>query len=296
MKIEVKKIDALRRELRFEIPKERVLKQMEEVYAEIGKVAKVKGFRPGKVPRSVLEAEHADLAREETLKKLIPEVYQEGIQKEKITPMDMPDIENVEFKDGSITFTAKIDIKPEIKIKNYKGIKVVKKNSLVTEEEINKAMEYFKKGQGQNKEIVVDDQLARGLGYPDLVSFKQALAKQMEIDKDRQSRIEIENQIVEALMKEVKVSVPQNVINKHLQHRLQEAKQRLKERGLSEGEIKKKEEELNQNLEKQVERDIKIYLIFEEIAELEEIKINEGESLSHKVLEFLLRHADWQTG
>ena len=97
MKVEVKKIDATKRELRFEIPQERVSKKLEEVYEDIGKVAKIKGYRPGKAPRSVVETHHGSLAREETLKKIIPEVYREGIEQEKIEPLDLPEIMETGF-------------------------------------------------------------------------------------------------------------------------------------------------------------------------------------------------------
>ena len=193
MKVEVKKVDALRRELKFVIPKDRVSKKLNEVYEEISKVAKIKGFRPGKAPRQMVEQHHSQLAHEEVLKKIIPEVYQEGLQKEKIEPIDMPEIEDVNFKDGMITFTAKLDIKPEVNIgtSDYKGIKVQRKSSQVTEDEINKTLEIFKKGQG-DKEVVLDDAFARGLGYPSLEEFKKTLTRQMEMDKDQQNRPEVE--------------------------------------------------------------------------------------------------------
>src|SRR5882672_9130881 len=79
MKVEVKKVDALKRELKFELPREQVAKAMEGVYTEIGKHAKIKGFRPGKVPRHILVNSHGKMAQEEAIKKLIPEAYQEGV-------------------------------------------------------------------------------------------------------------------------------------------------------------------------------------------------------------------------
>jgi len=51
MKVDVKKVNELRRELKFEIPKDRVSTKLDQVYREIGKSAKIKGFRPGKAPR-----------------------------------------------------------------------------------------------------------------------------------------------------------------------------------------------------------------------------------------------------
>jgi len=294
MKIEIKKVDTLKRELHFEIPKDRVRQKMDEVYQEIGRVAKIRGYRPGKAPRHVLEAHHGRWAEEETIKKLIPEAYQEGLQKENIIPIDLPEIEDVNFKDGVITFTAKLDIKPEIKLANYKGIKVERKSSQVTDEEVNKTLEFFKKGQGGDKEVTLDDNFARGFGYPSFEDFKKFLVRQMEMDKDRQNRIDVENQIVEALLKQAQFSVPSSLVKRQLERRLQEAKKHLQSHGSTEEEIAKKEEQMRKELEPIVERDIKAYLILEKIVELEGIQINENENMPAKVMEFLLKEAKWE--
>lgn len=293
MKLEVKKIDATKRELRFEIPKDRVTKKLDEVYNDIGKVAKVKGYRPGKAPRNVIESEHGQLAQEETIKKLIPEVYQEGIEKEKITPMDLPEIHDVSFKDGIISFTAKLDIRPEVKIKNYKGIKVQRKSSQVTDEELNKTLDFFKKGQGE-KEVTLDDAFARGLGYPNLEDFKSFLRRQMEMDKDRQNRMDVENQVIEQILKESTLVVPQSIVNKQLEVRLRENLKHLRSHGAKEEELKKKEEDMRKELKPIAEKDVKVFLILEKIAELENIKVPEGESMPNKVIEMLLKDANWE--
>ncbi len=294
MKITVKKVDALKRELRFEVSKERVAKKLNEVYDEISKVAKVRGFRPGKAPRRVVEQEHSALAQEEAIKKLIPEVYREGLEKENLAPIDLPEIQDVELKDGIITFTATIDIKPEIKIKNYKGIPVKRKSSKVTDEDLNKTLDYFKKSLGDNKEAVIDDAFAKSLGYPSLEAFKQSLSRQLEIDKDRQNRVDIENQIVNALLKEAKLIVPQTLVKRQMEHRLAEIKERLKAQGMSDEDINKKEEELRKNLKEPVERDVKVFLIMDQIAQQEGITVTEGESMPAKVMSFLLKEAQWE--
>ncbi|MCK5580536.1 MAG: hypothetical protein KAJ18_04605 [Candidatus Omnitrophica bacterium] len=296
MKVAVKKIDALKRELKFEVPKDRVVQKMEEVYKELGKVAKVRGFRKGKVPRSVLEAEHGALAKEETIKKIIPEVYQEGIEQESLLPLDLPEIQDVDFKDGAITFTAHIDIKPDVKINKYKGVTVKRKDSQVTDEEVQKTLDYFKKSQGADKDVEIDDAFAHGLGYPSLDAFKQSLVRQMEIDKDRQNRADIEDQIVNALLKESKLSVPQGLVKKQLEHRVADTKNRLQSQGVPEEDIKKREEEIRKDLQKTVEKDVKVYLVFDKIAELENITVGQGENLPAKVMEFLMKEAEWKEG
>lgn len=293
MKVTVKKLDAIRREMRFEVPRERVSQTLNEVFDSISKVAKVKGFRPGKVPRNVLENEHSALAQEETIKKLIPEVYREALKQENISPLDLPEISDVELKDGIMTFTATLDIKPEVKVRDYKGIQVKRKSNKVTDDEINKTLDFFRQSQGQGKEVVVDDSFARGLGYPDLAAFKQSLTGQLEIDKDRQNRLDVENQIVNALLKETKVAVPQSLVNKQVEHRLAEARERMKSQKMSEEDSAKKEEELRKNLKGPVEKDVKVYLIMDKIAQEEGITVQEGESMPAKVMSFLLKEAQW---
>lgn len=303
MKVEVKKIDTTKRELKLEIPRERVTAALEEVYKDIAKYAKVKGFRPGKVPRQVLEAEHGKFAQEEVIKKLVPETYGEAIKQENIAPVDLPEIHDVALKDGILTFIAKLDIRPEIKIKDYKGIKVKRKSSQVTDEELNKTLDFFKKGQalhrdgtgqGQDKEVTIDDAFAHGLGYPDLEEFKNVLKRQLELDKDRHNRADIENQIIEDLLKKTKFSVPESLIKKHFDRRLNDWKQRLKEQGMKEEEINKHEAEVSKNLKESAQKDVQVYLILDKIAEEEKMEIKENENLPAKVIEFLLKEAQWE--
>lgn len=294
MKVEVKKVDATKRELKFMVPRERVVKKLEEVYAEIGKEAEVKGFRPGKAPRNVIEQRFGKIAQDEMIKKLIPEVYQEAIAQEKIAPIDLPEISDIAYKDGAVSFTATLEIKPEINVKNYKGIKIQKKNSQVADEELEKTIEFFKKGQGQGKEVPIDDAFAKSLGYSGLGDFKSSLRRQLEIDKDRQNRMDVENQVIEHLLKHTDINVPESAVKRQLEHLVEDTKQRLRQQGIKEEDITKRDSEMRVELKKSAERDIKIFFILDKIAELENINVEKEENLFHKIIGFLLKEANWE--
>jgi FKBP-type peptidyl-prolyl cis-trans isomerase (trigger factor) len=294
MKVEVKKVDALKREMKFEIPREKVTEAMDTVYNEIGKHAKIKGFRPGKVPRHILVTSHGQLAKDETIKKIIPQAYHDGVSQHQLNPIDLPEITEVDLKDGVLTFTATLDIRPEVEVSKYKGISVERKKNEVTEEEVLKTLDFFKKGRG-DQEVTIDDAFAKGMGFPSLEEFKTALKRQLESDKDRNNRMDVENQIVEELIKNAKLVVPQSLVKRQLHHRLNDALKRLKAQGLSEEDLKKKGEELAVQLQPAVESEVKIYLILEEIAKLENITSSDpNESLPGKVMEFLLKEAAWK--
>ncbi len=294
MKLAVKKLDASRWELKFEIPRERVSEKFDKIYEELGKVVKVKGFRQGKVPRHILETQHSKLAKEEVIKELIPEVYQEGLEKEKIKPIDLPEILDVNINEGKVTFTAKLDVKPEVKVNDYKKIKVKRKSSTVTPEELNKTLEFFKKGQGEGKEVTIDDAFAHGLGFPSLEEFTKSLSRQLEIDKDRHNRMDVENQVAEHLLKKAKLTAPASLVKKQLERRLEDIRRRLASQGMSPEDIKKKEDEIRPQLGESVEKDVRIYLILDKIAEQENIPVKGDENLAVKVMEFLLKEAEWE--
>jgi FKBP-type peptidyl-prolyl cis-trans isomerase (trigger factor) len=294
MKVEVKKVDALKREMKFEVPREKVTEAMDAVYNEIGKHAKVKGFRPGKVPRHILATSHGQLAKDETIKKIIPQAYHDGVSQHQLNPIDLPEITEVDLKDGVLTFTATLDIRPEVEVSNYKGINVERKKSEVTEEEVQKTLEFFKKGR-TDQEVTIDDNFAKGMGFPSLEEFKKALKHQLESDKDRNNRMDVENQIVEELIKNAKLIVPQSLVKRQLHHRLNDALKRFKAQGLSDEELKKKGEELHTQMQPAVENEVKIYLILEQIAKLENITTTDpNDSLPGKVMEFLLKEATWK--
>ena len=294
MKVEVKKVDATRRELKFEVPKERVSQRMEEIYSEIAKVAKIRGFRPGKAPRHVVEQEHGKVAQEKMMERLIPEVYQEAIKQESLSPVDFPDIRDVQFKEGKLFFTASLDIQPEFTVKDYKGIKVQKKATQVTDDEISKTLDFFKTAQGKDKEAKIDDEFAKGLGYASLEELKTSFKRQMELEKDRQNRADVENQVVDFLVKNTKLTVPKTTIERHLERLAQDARRRLERQNVKAEEMEKRVEEFMKNMRPNAERDVKAYFILEKIAAQEEMKLQEGENIFQKVIGFLLKEAQWE--
>lgn len=291
MKVDVKKVNEVARELTFEVPKETVTPKFDEVYKDLAKKVTVKGFRKGKVPRNILESQHKERAEEEVIRKVVGEAYEKALEDENIQPIDMPEIHDVSLKEGVVRFTAKLEIKPEIKLKEYKGLKVKRKDSKVTDDEINKTMEVFKQGQG--KDVELNDEFAKGMGFPSLDDFKKSLSRQMEMEKDRQNKVDVENQLIEQLLKSTKVTVPQTLVERQLQRRLQEYKSQMQQQGIAAEEAEKKAVESEKELRTAVEKDVQVYLILDKIAAEEKMEITQGENLPAKVIEFLLKEAKW---
>ncbi len=294
MKISVKKVDALRREMHIEVPGERVTRKLDEVLGNIARHASIKGFRQGKAPRKLVESAHGDTAREEMMKNLIPEAYQEGVMQEKLDPIDFPSIDQVEMKEGVLKFRATFDIRPTVEVKDYKGVKISKKSAEVSDDEVNKSLDFFKKGRGLDENVPVDDELAKGLGFPALEDLKKAVKRNLEFEKERSNRYEVETQLIDALIKTCTLDVPQSLAARQLAGRLEEFTRRMKTFGMKEEDVAKKVSEATKDLKEAAEKDVKTFLILHKIAEVEKIEAVKEENLSAKVMEFLLKEAKWE--
>ena len=141
MKTRIKNIEECRKLLQIEVSKELVKKTTEEVYENIKKVAKIPGFRPGSAPRDLIVKNYSKDAKEEVLRRLIPEGYKEALKSHKVMPIGEPEISKIDFDfEKPLSFEAEVDIYPNFKLKSYKGIKVTKTRISVSDQEMKDAL------------------------------------------------------------------------------------------------------------------------------------------------------------
>ena len=144
MKVKVKESAKCQKTLEIEVPKEVIQQEFVQCYKEIRKTAQIPGFRKGKAPQEVLEKHFSDKAKDKVLTNVLNDAYHEAIKKENIQPVSMPDISDVNFKnDDKLTFKAKIDIRPKVALKDYKGIKVKKEKINIKEADVDKVIGYL---------------------------------------------------------------------------------------------------------------------------------------------------------
>lgn len=293
MNTNVKKIDACKREMVIDIPKEVVEKKIDEIYKEIQKRAQIKGFRPGAAPLHLVQSQHGQIAREEVLKDLIPNSYKDALEKENLMPVNLPEVSDVAFKDGGLSFKASFEVVPQVQIKKYKGIEVKIKKTSVTDEDLKKSFEFLRKSQGLDDKTQIDDSLAKGLGYPNLKELEDTIKRQMELTKAQESRNDIENQIAEELLKNSELEIPQSSLTKQLDYLVEDARHRMTHQGVKKEEIESKEQAIREKLRPLAVNDVKLYFILDKIAELENINVDKPEHKTAKVMEFLLKEAKW---
>lgn len=152
MEIAVENLSELTRKLTITLPKETVGPALDKAYAKINKEVKLKGFRRGKIPQSVLEKNFRDQIQAEVGEKLVQETYFEAVEKEGLEPVVHPEIAEHRFpEDGTFVYVAMVDIKPQIDLKEYKGLEVEKPVLTVGEEEVDKELTLLQRHQAALK-------------------------------------------------------------------------------------------------------------------------------------------------
>ena len=137
MDVKVEEISALTRKITVTIPSETVQPMLNKAYDKLKKEVKMKGFRRGKVPRSVIIKNYKGQVEGESGETLVQENYFAAVEKEGIDPIVHPDIKEVNYnEDGSFTFVAEVDVRPEFELAQYKGLEIEKEEVVVTDAEI----------------------------------------------------------------------------------------------------------------------------------------------------------------
>lgn len=137
MNVHIEELSTLTRKVTVTLPAETVQAKLKEAYDKVQKEVRLKGFRRGKVPRSIVVKQFKPQVEGETSEKLVQDNYFTAIEKEGIDPIVHPEIKSVNYnEDGTFTFVAEVDVRPQFTLNDYKGIEVEKPEVIVTDEEV----------------------------------------------------------------------------------------------------------------------------------------------------------------
>ena len=364
MKSKIKTPEDCQALFEIEVSKEDVARAFDEVYDEMTKAAFIPGFRAGKAPKELVRKHYANDAREEVLKRLIPEAYRNALIQHKINPIGLPEISEVSFEaDKELFFKAKVETRPNFKLKDYKGLKLERKKAAVRDEDAAKTLESLRemnaryivvedrpvqmgdyvvsdvecfvegkpvhkkrenlwlfvdkeslapglsekmigirKGEERDIEVelpkeypdkniagklaryhvkareikerslpALDDKFAKDLGKNDLEELKKAVSSELEERAKASAELETENRLLNKLVSDNDFSVPSGLVARQLEFMVEEAKNRLLEKGFKKDELDKKDDKFRAKFKDDALRRARLLFILDEIARLENI-------------------------
>jgi len=228
MKAEVEKIENNWVDLRIEVEAEQVDRAIDRAYRKLVKEVNIPGFRKGKAPRKILENFlGTEPLYKEALDFILQEVYTKAVEETKIEPIDRPQVNVEQFEEGKpLILKVNVEVRPEVELGDYKGIKIEKPEVEVKEEDVQEYLETLQKrharivsvsdGTINNGDIAVIDYK----GYIDGQTFAGGIASNVALEVGSGNFIEgFEKQLVGARVgetRDVKVTFPEDYPDKNL--------------------------------------------------------------------------------
>ncbi len=149
----IKRVDIApcQKELKVEVPRQKVEEEFNQVYQELKKTASVPGFRVGQAPRDLLERYHGKAAREEVLRRLVGRSLDEALGAQKdLDLIGNPVVTEVRLDaQQPLTYSARVEVAPAVSLGRYKGLKLTRSKVTVSPESLNQALTRLQETQAQ---------------------------------------------------------------------------------------------------------------------------------------------------
>jgi trigger factor len=130
MKSEIEKLTGLTRKLNIEIAPETVKAALDKMYRDVQRVAKFKGFRPGKAPIDMVKTQYKSKVESDVATRIIEDHYGKAIEEHSLQPVNYPEIEFDGLSEGQpLKFSAVFEVRPDVQLKKYEGLEIKKKES-----------------------------------------------------------------------------------------------------------------------------------------------------------------------
>ncbi|WP_435608045.1 trigger factor [Pseudomonas knackmussii] len=146
MQVSVESTSALERRMTVGVPAERIETEVNKRLQQTARRAKVPGFRPGKVPMSVIRQRYEAAARQEALGDLIQETFYEAVVEQKLNPAGAPSVEPKLFeKEKGLEYIATFEVFPEFQVAGFDGIEIERLQADVADADVDNMLEILRK-------------------------------------------------------------------------------------------------------------------------------------------------------
>src|SRR5438093_11914683 len=146
MKIDIEELNSVQRKIRVELPPETVTSEFSRAYKNLGQRTRVKGFRVGKIPRSVLQGLYGDEIKGQVCSQLVEDSLGEAIKGRGLQIVSRPEIEANDPGEGrGFSFSAVFEVKPDINVNDYSDIKIEKVKLSISDAQIDETLHRLQK-------------------------------------------------------------------------------------------------------------------------------------------------------
>ena len=155
MKASVEPLEGNKVKLSVEVDETEIDKAVDAVFRQIAREVRIPGFRPGKAPRRLLEARvGTEYAREQALRDAVPEYYSQAVRDHDVDVIAAPEINITAGEEqGPVAFDAVVEIRPQIMVPGYGGLRVTLPGPAATDEEVDAQVERLREQFGELRAV-----------------------------------------------------------------------------------------------------------------------------------------------
>ena len=154
MQITIEDLSPVEKKVEFELPWADVAPKLDKAYDSLRREVKLPGFRPGKVPRAILERMYRRQVEDEVARELVERSLGQAIQENQIQPVAPPAVAEIEIKTGApFKFSARVEVRSQVTPKDYSGIPLNRRPPKVTDEQVAEALEGYRRRMTQFKPV-----------------------------------------------------------------------------------------------------------------------------------------------
>ena len=293
--------------LTVEVPFEEVKPALDKAFKDIANQVQIPGFRKGKIPARLIEQRFGrEIVVDQAVNEGLNTWFSAAIAEAEVTPISRPEVDvtatpDAENAEGPVAFTAEFDVRPTIELPDYKGLKVTVEPAKATEEDEQKALDGLSAGEDATFETTLnggehdgetavvkleltavkerelpeaDDEFAQlASEFDTIAELKEDLKKQAAEEAVNRQGVEARDKVLEELAKLVEVPVPDGVI-------AEQVEQHFSAGGHTAGDDHDTAEhraELEQNTREAFANEV----ILDEVAEAEEVTVDQGELIEY---------------
>jgi trigger factor len=146
MQVTIEDISPVEKRVEFEVPWTDVAPKLDKAYGALKKDVRVAGFRPGKVPRSVLEKMYRAQVEDEVARNLVETSLGQAIAENELQPVAPPTVDTLELKSGApFKFSARVAVRSQVTPKDYAGVPLTRRVPQITDEQIAAELEGYRR-------------------------------------------------------------------------------------------------------------------------------------------------------
>jgi trigger factor len=151
------------REVEIEVPAEEITRNFQAVTKRYKKMARIPGFRSGKVPESLIRGRFAEQIRQDVIEAVLPEHFRTAIAEQKLSPISQPQVTKIDLEDGKpLRFKAAFEVLPDFSIDGYQEVKVEKPSAELTDDEVDAELARIRDSRSTMEPVTEERPLADG--------------------------------------------------------------------------------------------------------------------------------------